>query len=215
MIELCIVVGTLGLLVFFGIARIQEMRRLNTKNPLQCQQNLKWIGQAISDFNVDHADKMPWELPMSEGGSAEAIPTTQATPHFKTLTNFLRNTRVLVCPMDPVRHRGTTLVTLDDSALSYFVNVSATTQAHTPVLAGDRTVSTTSDTTTGEVDVNGSTPTQWTHPIADAPGHAMPGSPEPTGNLLFGNGSLLETTTLQLQRVTRSFGTNMQRFILP
>lgn len=176
---------------------------------------MKWIGQALSDFNADHADKMPWELPMAEGGSREAIPTTQATPHFRALTNFIRNTRVLVCPMDPIRHRGTSLASMDDSALSYFLNVSATTHGRNVVLTGDRTISPTSDTTTGEILVTAATPVQWTHPVPDERGHTIPGAAEPSGNLLFNNNSFIETSTLQLQRVVRSFGTNGQRLILP
>ena len=40
LLELSIVLLTVGLLIFFGLMHLSEMRRLTTRNPLQCQQNL-------------------------------------------------------------------------------------------------------------------------------------------------------------------------------
>ena len=40
LLELSIVLLTAGLLIFFGLMHLSEMRRLTTRNPLQCQQNL-------------------------------------------------------------------------------------------------------------------------------------------------------------------------------
>ncbi len=215
LLELSFVILTVGLLILFGIMRLNEMRRFNTRNPLQCQQNLKWIGVALSEFQRDHGDKLPWQVPQKEGGSQEFIPSTQVAPHFRTLTNFIRNTRILACPMDPIRNRKADLASMDDSALSYFLNVNARHDQKNAILTGDRTLSPNSDSTTGELKLEKGQTLQWTYPVPDEPGHVLLGTTEPTGNLLFSNGSLLETTTPQLQRVLQSCGTNSQVFMLP
>lgn len=215
LLELSFVLLTVGLLILFGIMRLNEMRRLNTRNPLQCQQNLKWIGMALSEFQKDHGDKMPWQLSMKEGGSQEYVQSTQVAPHFRTLTNFIRNTRILTCPMDPIRNRKADLASMDDSALSYFLNVSARPDQKNAILTGDRTLSPSQDSTTGELKVESGQALQWTYPVPDEPGHVLLGSTEPTGNLLFSNGSLLETTTSQLQRVLQSSASHPLVFMLP
>lgn len=191
------------------------MRQGASRNPLQCQENLRFIAIALQDFSSDHGDRFPWEVPQSEGGSLEAVPSGQAAPHFRTLTNTIRNTRTVLCPMDPMRYRGATLTSLDDSAISYFLNISAGRGSKNTILAGDRTVSTTEDNTTGEIGVSSKSSLQWTHPAPDEVGHQEIGTHEPTGNLIFNNGGLMETTSFQLQKVIRALGTNTHRFILP
>ena len=139
----------------------------------------------------------------------------QAAPHFQTLTNTLRNARVFLCPLDPVRRRGATITTLEDSAVSYFVNVSARLNSHNMILAGDRTISPTLDPMTGEMRVDGESELQWAMPTPEAPGHQLLDTQQLTGNLLFNGGTLLETTSPQLRRVIRSIGTNTSHFVLP
>jgi type II secretory pathway pseudopilin PulG len=213
--ELCITLLAIGLLAMVAVARLRDMRQTNSRNPLQCQENLRFIAIALQDFATDHEDRFPWEVPHAQGGSEEAIPSGQASPHFRSLTNTIRNTRTLLCPMDPMRYRGATLTSLDDSAISYFLNISARRGSKNAILAGDRTISTTPDNTTGGLDITSKSVLQWTLPAPDEPGHQEIRTHETTGNLVLNNGSLMETTSFQLQRVIRALGTNTHRFILP
>ncbi len=212
---MCVVLATLLLLTGVGLSRLREAQKAARGNPLQCQQNLQQIWMAFQDFATDHAGRLPWQVSMREGGSLESIPGGQAAPHFRSLTNTLRNARVLLCPVDPIRHRKATISTLEDSAISYFVNVSATLGARNQVLAGDRTLSPTPDATTGEIWVDGRSELQWASPTPGAPGHQTWEAGEQTGNLLFNSGTLMETTSPQLQRVVRSIGVRTNHFILP
>lgn len=214
-LELGVTVVAVILVGMVALARLREMRQGAERNPLQCQENLRFIALALQDFSNDHADRFPWEVSQHEGGSLEAIPSGQAAPHFRALTNTIRNTRTLLCPMDSMRYRGATLTSLDDSAISYFVNISARRGSKNTVLAGDRTISTTEDNTTGEIGVSSKSPLQWTRPAPDENGHQEIRTGETTGNLILNNGSLMETTSFQLQRVIRALGTNTHRFILP
>lgn len=216
LLELCVVVLAIAGLTAWALTRLHESNLRNRKNPLQCQDNLKFIGVALFDFANEHEEKFPWEVPASKGGSREALASGQAAPHFLCLTNTLRNTRVFLCPMDPMRHRATKLERLEDSAISYFLNVAAVANGRNVILAGDRTLSPGDDCTTGELTVSSQSGLKWTYSSPDEPGHATLDTHEPTGNLLFNNSSLIETTTPQLNRLLRtSLGTNIHRFILP
>lgn len=214
-LELCLTVGLLVVVGMIAIARLQDLRRDHARNPVECQENLRFIGMALVDFATEHEGHLPWEVSARGGGSLEAIPTGQAAPHFRALTNTIRNTRTLLCPMDPVRFRGARLENIDDSAISYFVNISARQNSKTTILAGDRTLSPGEDTTTGEISVGTKSTLRWTRPAPDQTGHVEIGGGDATGNLLFGNNTLMETTSFQLERIVRSFGTNAQRFVLP
>ncbi len=215
LLEVCAVSSCVLLLLVVGLSRLWDAKRNSGRNPLLCQQNLKQIGAALFEFTADHGDRYPWEVPGAEGGSRESLAGGQAAPHFRSLTNNIRNARVFLCPMDPVRHRGGTLATLDDSSISYFINSSATAGRKNQILAGDRTLSPTDDTTTGELEVYGQSKLYWSLPVPDEAGHTIVDTGERTGNLLFNSGSLMETTTPQLQRIIRSLGTSTNRFILP
>ena len=215
LIELLVVVTAVLLSMAVGFARLQEARRSSARNPLQCQQNLHQISMALFDFAEAHADRLPWEVSVKEGGSQEAIVTGQATPHFRALTNSIRNARVLLCPMDPIRHRGTTIATFDDAAISYFVNVSSRLTQKNAILAGDRTLSLTDDPSTGALAIQSNSPLQWVNPTTEQSGHQTLDTHETTGNLLFANGSLMETRSVQLQRLLRSLGKEEQQLILP
>jgi hypothetical protein len=210
-----VVATALLLLVGLALSKLWETSRTTRRNPLQCQQNLQQIGVALNDFVSEHGGRYPWQVPMAEGGSLEAVAGGQASPHFRCLTNTVRNARVFLCPMDPIRHRGATILTLEDSAISYFLNVSAQPQMRNAILAGDRTLSPGPDTSTGELTVTREVDLQWAAPAPDEPGHQTYDTRELTGNLLFSSGTLMETTSSQLRRVVRSLGSTPQHIILP
>ena len=66
LLELSIVLLTVGLLIFFGLMHLSEMRRLTTRNPLQCQQNLKWIRFRAGNHHTSTPARRPvggWQDP--------------------------------------------------------------------------------------------------------------------------------------------------------
>jgi prepilin-type N-terminal cleavage/methylation domain-containing protein len=213
--ELALVVCVFGLLVVMGIQQLQGLRSASRRNPLQCQENLRMIGFGLFQFAEDHESKFPWKEAAARGGSLEFVPTFQAAPHFQTLTNYIRNTRVLTCPLDTLRKRTLKLEGIQDIGISYFLNLSADPTDRSAVISGDRTLSTNEDTTTGLLEVDSSTPLQWTQPDPDQPGHFQNDSRNSTGNVLLGSQSLIETTTAQLRQLTRGLTQRPHMLVLP
>ena len=61
-----------------------------------------------------------------------------ATSHFQSLTNYLKNSAVFVCPSDLTRKQADSTANLTRTNLSYFINCSATANQSNSVLIGDR-----------------------------------------------------------------------------
>ena len=215
LLELSLVVCVLGLLLVMGVQQLQSLRSAARRNPLQCQENLRMIGFALFQFAEDHHSRFPWKEPAASGGSQESTATLQAAPHFQTLTHYIRNTRVLTCPLDPLRKQSMNLQGIQDVGISYFLNLSSDPSDRSAILSGDRTLSTTEDTTTGELEVGSTTPLQWTYPDPDQPGHSQNNGRNPTGNVLLGSQSLIETTSPQLRQLTRSLTGRTHTLVLP
>ncbi|MBM3847658.1 MAG: hypothetical protein FJ405_15405 [Verrucomicrobia bacterium] len=203
------------LLLILLVQQFQQARRATRINPLQCQENLRLIGFALSEFSMDHADRYPWEVAANEGGSKDQVGSGQAAPHFRALTRHIRNTRVLRCPLDPYRMREMSMDAIQDTGISYFINISAAPANRSAVLLGDRTVSTSPDLTTGELEVKSSSKLQWVKLSSEAPGHMKASAPESAGNVYLGSASMIETSTLQLRHLLRPIGSGAHLWLLP
>src|SRR6185295_13718876 len=90
------------------------------------------IGLAMQSFAHDHQDRFPMQVPMRDGGSAEANMEFLAAntnlsfspSHFRALSNDLGSVRVLVCPADK-SVRANSFGTLTRTNVSYWVNYRA------------------------------------------------------------------------------------------
>ncbi len=101
--------------------------------------NLKQSTLGIIMWMSDHNDKLPWQLPATNGGTLEQITSGRVAPHFQVLSNYAPNLRRLVCPTDKKRHAGTNLSELHENQISYFINLDAVTNnPASVVLVGDR-----------------------------------------------------------------------------
>jgi len=84
---------------------------------ISCVNNLKQIGVATRIYATDHQDRYPWNVPQSEGGTAElAKPKSDTTAlldadgkpifdanawlHFQVMSDVLSNPKILRCPSD-------------------------------------------------------------------------------------------------------------------
>ena len=92
---------------------------------IRCVNNLKQIGIATRIYAIDNQDRFSWQVPQSEGGTAEIaqprsdtdalldndgkpIFDVNAWQHFLALSNELSNPKVLRCPNDESRTQANT-----------------------------------------------------------------------------------------------------------
>ncbi len=117
---------------------------------IRCVNNLKQIGIATRIYAIDNQDRFPWQVPQSEGGTAEIaqprsdtdalldndgkpIFDANAWQHFLALTNELSNPKVLRCPNDesrtqantfqstPPKGAGRNVIPFDKNSVSYWL----------------------------------------------------------------------------------------------
>ena len=117
---------------------------------IACINNLKKIGIATRIYATDYQDRFPWQVPQSEGGTAElakprsdtnALLSSEGKPifdanawrHFQALSNELSNPKVLRCPRDesrtqantfqstPPKGTGSNVIPFDKNSVSYWL----------------------------------------------------------------------------------------------
>ena len=142
LVEALLVVTLIALLVLL-ILPIMARDRTCHGRPY-CLNNLKQIDLAFRVWAGDHDDKFPMEVSVTNGGSKEFVNTPQAFQHFKAISNELgQSPIVVVCPDDSLRKYAKKFdAGFGNSNLSYFINVSATTNSDPAitVLCGDRNI---------------------------------------------------------------------------
>ena len=123
----------------------------NDRHRETCAINLKQIGIAFRIYTADNEDRLPWQAPRAEGGSAEStrpksntaglydangkpIFDANAWQHFLALANEVVSPKVLRCPADDSRTQansfsttkpkgaaGKNVIPFDENSVSYFL----------------------------------------------------------------------------------------------
>jgi type II secretory pathway pseudopilin PulG len=118
---------------------------------ISCVNNLKQIGLATRIYATDNQDRFPWQVPQSQGGTAEIaqpqsdtdalldsdgepIFDANAWQHFQVMSNELSNPKVLRCPRDESRTQansfssnkprgaaGKNIIPFDQNSVSYWL----------------------------------------------------------------------------------------------
>jgi len=100
-----------------------------------CINNQRQIGLAFRVWANDRNDKLPWQLPSTNGGSDGALDWTD---HFRLASNELAAPRVLVCIADKERRPATNWANMDALMnVSYLVGTSVDWQKPASILLGD------------------------------------------------------------------------------
>ena len=113
---------------------------------IHCTSNLKQTALAFRMYATDHEEKFPWLLLTADGGSADGL-RQDACFHFLVLSNELETPKILLCPGDRAKTLADTWANLVNSNLSYFVGLEANEFQPQSMLAGDRNVSGTFNST--------------------------------------------------------------------
>lgn len=182
LIELLVVIAIIAILAALLLPAFSQAK-LRAKR-IACVSNLRETGLAFHIFANDHHGRLPMQVPASDGGSEEFTRVTGdfsfTFRHLQTLSNELSTPRITLCPAD-TRLPAANFAVLQNTNVSYFVNVSAEHGKSTSILAGDRNLTDDrfGDRSVLPLDANGSL--RWTHEL-----HRF------KGNILYADGHVEE-----------------------
>ena len=202
LIELMIVIiilGMVALLLLPGIVHGHPARPLR----ITCVNNLKQVGLAYHTWALDHNDKYPMELSVTNGGTLEGISSPFMT--FRVLSNELSTPKILVCPADKQRSAASDFRTgFNSLQISYFVGVDACSTNPSMFLSGDRNITNASGIRRGIINLTTNQPAGWTDEI-----HKR------QGNIGLTDGSVQQLSRTRLREALQCTGDTRNRVALP
>ncbi len=182
LIELLCTIAIIAILAALLLPVLE--RGLSRARRTVCLNNLRSTGVAFNAWAHDHSDFFPMQLSTNQSGTKELAELTTMSPdqslthrHLQALSNELVLAKVLRCPADHLRVAAEDFARLDNTNVSYWINLAASMAQPSVPLAGDRNVRT-------------SGRTEWTF-ITFGTGDRVEFNAELhgyQGNVLFGDG---------------------------
>lgn len=199
--ELIFVIAVLAILGCWLLPSLQKAKHRAQR--IRCVSHLKQIGLAHRLFANDHNNLYPAFVSTNKGGSLEFVSTTQVFRHFAALSNVLGVTVILVCPADAKRKEATTFETLNNTNLSYFINLDAREDFPNEWLSGDRNLKHSVKQVNGSYPFTSNTVVGW-----------LKSSHVEAGNIGLSDGSVRQTTSSYLQESLKH-STQTNRISIP
>jgi prepilin-type processing-associated H-X9-DG protein len=200
----------------------------NTKPRAQrvtCANNLAWIGRATHQWASEHGDRMPVRVPTAEGGAFQHPLNGQLWFHLSLMSNELVTPKFLACPSDSTARQARDFSTdpaggflspdFRYSAASYMLGLDAFFDFPNSILVGDRNLEVWALGSSCSCGVRNAMAIN-TSPFDPLLGWTMR-IHLGTGNLLFADGRVEETSTARLRQVrTLSLDDNgVLHFLMP
>jgi prepilin-type N-terminal cleavage/methylation domain-containing protein len=148
LVELLVVVAIVGILAAILLPALSRAKARSLR--ISCVCNLKQVGVAFRTWALDHNDRYPMQVSVTNGGTMELVGSPMVFASFTVMSNELSTPRVLFCPSDRDSRRvvatdfpgmpgGSTKPILfgSDTNLSYFAGVDATDILPQMFLTGD------------------------------------------------------------------------------
>ena len=183
----------------------------------QCVGNLKQIGFAFRLWALDHNDKSPMQIPVTNGGTMEWVESGDVYPHFLVLSNELNTPKVLYCATEADTNRIVASTFAREEVLdgavpfannnnvTYFVGVDADQTKPRLLLSGDHSFT-----------VAGTKPSQgllriWTNTQVgwDANRHSY------GGTVCLSDGSVQRLSSQNLNQAFQASGVATNRLAMP
>ncbi len=201
LLELVVVLAIVGILagMFPGSCSNGKPRAAR----INCVSSLKLVGTAYRMFAYDNNGLFPAEISTNQEGTREFVLAGDAFKQFQSLSNELGSPNVLVCPAD-IRLPSTNFNTLNNSNLSYFAGLNATSNNPAMFLTGDRNITVNGNSfLNAVVTVRANDAVAWTPDI-----HKL------GGNIGLSDGSVQQYTSSKLLEAVKLSGAT-QRLIVP
>jgi len=201
--ELVIVLAALAI---FAMILLPSLAR--PKGPTlsgRCRNNLREVGLSFRVWAIDHNDKFPMQVSVTNGGTMEFVDRGTSSMHFLSLSNELSTPKVLFCPSDSRPGPPTNFIyDFDSSKISYFVGVGAAQGNAMMILTGDRNITNGPGMRGGFLELLPHQPAGWTHEM-----HAQ------HGNIGLTDGSVQLLSTPQLRKAITTAGVATNRLAMP
>lgn len=137
LVEVLIVITALVIIVAVLIPPRAGTR--SSPSQVLCMTNIKRIDYAFIMHADDNGGAFTIKTSVTNGGTMEFLDRNQTFPHYQKLSNYLRNSQVLVCPTDKTRRAAEDYEHLTDVNLSYFLGADfPTNNPSLSIMSGDR-----------------------------------------------------------------------------
>lgn len=160
LVELVVVLAAI-VLVAAVLLPVLARPKSNHDPIIRCVNNLKQVGLSFRLWAGDNDEKYPMRVPVAIGGTMELADNGLVAPHLAVMSNELGTPKILACRVDGSREVATNFTFLQDSNVSYFINLSASEDKPAMWLAGDRNVMIGQATVQGLVEVNANSQVNW------------------------------------------------------
>ena len=201
--ELLLTVAILALLAVVFLPGLA--RRHARSSRIGCVNNLKQIGLAFVTWGVDHNDRFPMHVSLTNGGTMELAASGSVFSYFQVMSNELSIPQVLVCPEDKARTCSTNWTSdFGNKNVSYFVGLDSVEGSNTSLLSGDRNL--TNNLTAGSrlLTLTTNVTLGWTKEI-----HFE------KGNICFADGSVDQFTNGHFAAANEALGLGTNRLAVP
>ena len=136
LIELLVVIAIIAILAGMLLPALSASKAKAKR--IACVNNLRQTSLGFRFWSHDNADKYPWNLSVTNGGSGDS---PDWTDHFRICSNELSTATVLWCPADVKKKPATNWVSASGQEnISYFVGTTSTEDKPQTILLGDSNV---------------------------------------------------------------------------
>jgi type II secretory pathway pseudopilin PulG len=205
LIEVLMVIVAVMIITAVVLPALVPRRHINSR--IQCVNNLKQIALATRVWEGDNGDKFPMAISETNGGTMEFTTGMNAWRHFQIMSNELSTPRILWCPNEtnPNRFRGTNFTWLNNSNLSFFVDVDASNDLNPQmILSGDRNITNSTSINNSLLELTTNQPAGWTTEMHKG-----------VGNLALADGSVQQVSITGLRSAVANTGIFTNRLQMP